>query len=109
MTNKKQYSEATVNLTDINFDIVQDLPSGSHTAPKIVRLPGGKLAVLKVPVQIVRRNNETSDDFEQRKSYILQDWARATAKQNSISEVLTDFDGSLNIPRVIKYIPGQQG
>lgn len=109
MTNKKQYSEATVKLVDINFDVVQDLPSGSHTAPKIVRLPGGELAVLKLPVQIVQRNNETSDDFERRKSYILQDWARDIAKQNSISEVLTDFDGSLNIPRVIKYVPGQQG
>ena len=46
---KNSFYKAISKLQNPDFEIVQELPSGSHTAPKIIRMSDGLLAVLKQP------------------------------------------------------------
>ena len=110
MTDRKDiFYNAISKLENPNFEIVRQLPSGSHTAPKIIRMSDGRLAVLKQPVPLVQRQNETDADFEKRRGYMSQQWAKDIAVQDSVSKILSDYTGDLNVPRTIHYVSGPTG
>lgn len=106
---KNSFYKAISKLQNPDFEIVQELPSGSHTAPKIIRMSDGRLAVLKQPVPLVQRQNETDTDFEKRKGYILQQWAKDISVQNNVTKTLADYTGDLQIPKTIHYVAGPTG
>lgn len=110
MTDKKNYFyNAISKIQKTDFEVVQELPSGSHTAPKIIRMYDGRLAVLKQPVRPVQRQNETDTDFKKRKGYILIQWAKDIEVQNNVTKILADYTGDLHIPKTIRYVPGPSG
>ncbi len=91
----------TINITDrdnqtVTLSIVHELPAGSHTAPKLVKLPDGRDAVYKAP-------------RAQQHQWQQMQWARDVTTQLHTNDIIRDFDGALQIPRILNYKTGPDG